>query len=194
MKTPKSLRILLALGITASLALAPALAQKQRLSAHPGYVDGTVLSDLIPDDIEGVEITEVNLAGPLLDGLSSALNQENEELRTVVTQLRGVTAVIASGLDEATTKRARDFVTDLSARLQSEGWERLVRVREKGARTFVFLHYAGEAVDGLTLLSYEGNEVTFVNIAGLIDLGTLSDLGQRVGVEGLGELAEQSGE
>ena len=186
----KTLHSFVALGVTLALALAPAFAQKQGLSAHPGYVDGSFLSDLVPDDLEGVEVVEINIAGPLLAALSPMLNSEDENLGAVVNQLRGITAVVASGLDEATSAKARTFVSEISAKLQREGWERLVRVREKGARTFVFLHYDGEAVDGLTVLSYEDDEVTFVNIAGTIDLATLSELGDSMDLPGLDEAVD----
>lgn len=184
----------LLVALAAMVAAGPAFAQRGSLSGHAGYVDGSRLADVIPLDREEVEIVEVNLAGPLLRALTPMLNQEEPGLGEIVNELMGITAVVASGLDEKTTLQARDIIDGIARELQQSGWERLVRVREQDSRTLVFLHYSGDAVDGLTVLGFEGESVTFVNIAGMIDLASLSKLGETMNLPGLEEAAKAAQE
>jgi hypothetical protein len=174
-----------------SIAVGPAaVAQRDDLAEHPGFVDGSRLAGLIPTDVEQVEVVEVNLAGPLLDAITPLLNEQDPGVGKIVDELRGVTAVVASGLDEATSARARALIDEMAGDLERDGWQRLVRVREKGGRTLVLLHYSGQTLDGLTVLGAQANEVTFVNIAGVIDLASISRLGASMNLPGLDEAAK----
>jgi hypothetical protein len=188
--SPRMLRCC-ALVLALSIAGTPAaVAQRDDLAEHPGFVDGSRLAELIPTDLEQVEVVEVNLAGPLLDAITPLLNEQDPGVGKIVNELRGVTAVVASGLDEATSARARALVDEMAGDLERDGWQRLVRVREKGGRTLVLLHYSGQTLDGLTVLGSQEREVTFVNIAGVIDLASISRLGTSMNLPGLDEAAK----
>jgi hypothetical protein len=172
---------------------------------HPGYVDGSKFVDLADPDGRLIEVT---LHGRLLRLLTHrAIRRHDETLADILEGLESMQAVIAeipgvarddddddpeARLDLAdlgrTHERAKETVTSLGARLQEDGWDRFVRVREQGGEELLaFAHVSkDEEIDGLVVMGMTGgSELLFVNIAGRIDMEAVAVLGERFGLPGL---------
>ena len=61
-------------------------------------------------------------------------------------------------------------VTNMGKKLDREGWEKIVRVRDEGEQVFIYMKTTGETIDGLVVIAVEyGDEAAFVNIVGDIN-------------------------
>jgi hypothetical protein len=180
----------LALGMVwASLAFAaPAFAGRDaEMRRHPGFVDGSLFVELAGEDSE---LVEVSLGPALLRAISRGA-ADDPEARSVLSGLLGVNAYIV-GLenDAARETRAAKLVKDVARHLESSGWERLVRVREKRESVNVYVRNNEETIDGLVVLVFdeEGSEVVFANLVGTIDLARLGEIKGTLDVPGLDAL------
>jgi len=172
------------LAVTA-LGLTPAL------GAGSGFVDGDRFLEMCGDECVTVE---VNIPQSLLQALCRA----DAELQQVCGGLESIRVVILdpceSGAFEeeaaaAIVGRIRAEMKDTERRLVSQGWERLVRVRDGGEQVTVMVLNDDEMIQGLTVMVVEEEcEMVFVNIAGLIDLAALQTLGEKFDVPGLEDL------
>lgn len=162
-------------------------AQAQDLSGHPGYVD----LDRIEIPVDASEITEVNL-GPELLRMAAKMDNGNEGLSTALDGLFGI-RVKSFGLTPELAGQIRPIVDEIQAQLDNEGWKRLVYVKDGEELVIVSMKYdpADEnKVAGLMVIAFEpGDEATFVNIVGSIDLANMGDLLDNVDID-LGDLVE----
>ncbi|MCP3904893.1 MAG: DUF4252 domain-containing protein [Planctomycetes bacterium] len=167
-----------------------AAADKTPHKRHPGYVDGARFVEFADRDGRLIEIT---LHGRLLRLLGSrALRRHDKTLADILEGLESLQAVIASIPEgesgSKTSIRARETVASLGDRLVDEGWERFARVREgKGEELLAFAHLSSrDDIDGLVVMGVTGgDELLFVNIAGVIDMEAVTTLGDRFGLPGL---------
>lgn len=149
-------------------------AQAQDLSGHPGYVD----LDRIEIPVDASEITEVNL-GPELLKLVCKMENGDEGLNKALDGLFGI-RVKSFGLTPELAGQIKPIVEDIQAQLDRDGWKRLVYVKEGNELVIVSMRYdpADEnKVAGLMVIAFEpGDEATFVNIVGHLDLANMGNL------------------
>jgi hypothetical protein len=149
-----------------------------------GFVDGSAFAGLVDDD---ATVVEVNLKGPLLQALSR-IDTEKGGVGEFLRNLESITAYVVDleGSEEIVGKATR-MVRDVETRLDRAGWERLARVRERDESINVFVRNDEKIIDGLvvTILDRGERQVVFVNIAGIIDLARLAELGTVLSVPGL---------
>ncbi len=168
------------------------------IARHPAYVDGSSILDLAGED---GDLVEVRLGPALIDAVRAGVRSD-EEASSVLAGLRGIYAYVV-GLDHDPAKedKARGKMKAIEAKLSSSGWERIVRVREKGDNVNVFTRPRGgrakgdeQIVSGLVVLVLEkdDSQVVFVNIVGDIDMAKLGELSDTVKVPELKELAGES--
>lgn len=161
--------------------LAPMPASAQLLADVDGYVDGTTFVEMVGED--GVTV-EVNLHGPLL----RALTAFDPDLKRLVGGLESIHAVVIDLDDREAAARVGDTVSALEKKLRGRGWERLATVRERNSRVTVLVLNDDETIRGLTVMSVDGGELAFANIAGVIDLAAISELGEAMDLPGLDAL------
>lgn len=125
---------------------------------------------------------EVNLRGALLNLVAEASRSDEPEFAGIVDDLRGI-YVRQYSLASARAN-IQNSVDSMARTLESNGWETLVRVREEGENTFVYLLSDGDVINGLVVMSLdeEDNEATFVTIDGRIDPAHVGRLGGHFGV------------
>jgi hypothetical protein len=178
-------RVLLFL-VLASLLAIPAWAADEH-KKHPGYVDGSLLLSLADDDTGSVEVT---LHGPLLQALMSF----DPELKELAGELKSIHAVVLD-LDEGDTgswKKGRDLLLKTEKDLLSRGWSRITKIQDEGSNVSVLVLSDEETIGGLVVLvSDEGGELVFANIAGNIDLAAISKLGEKLDIPGLDDLDDE---
>ena len=167
-------------------------------ASHPGYLSLQPFLDLAgPDD----DVTEVNVGPELLKSLTQAV--EDPEARKMMGDMVAIHAVVL-GLtgDDVSTRldRARRLVADTTKRLQDQGWESIVRVKEKTSAVSVLTKSAGAEgkVHGLAVLVVETDEdepqIVFANIAGTLDMAQIRKLssgsGLKLDLPGLDQLGK----
>jgi hypothetical protein len=147
---------------------------QQDLSGHPGFVD----LDRIRIPVGAANITEVNL-GPELLKMAMKMDTGEEGLSQALDGLFGI-RVKSFDLTPELVGQIRPIVDDIQAQLDNDGWKRLVYVKEGEELVIVSMKYdpADEKrVAGMMVIAFEpGDEATFVNIVGSIDLADLGGL------------------
>jgi len=151
------------------------------ITSHPGYVD----LDRIQIPVDAANITEVDL-GPEL--LKMAANMENgdSDLSSALDGLFRI-RVKSFGLTPELAGQIKPIVEDMQAQLDNEGWKRLVYVKEGDELVIVSMKYdtvEETKVAGLMVIALEpGDEATFVNMVGSIDLSSMGELLEDVDID-----------
>lgn len=165
-----------AFAVVAALAIAGAAhagADDKAFTSMPGYVDFAPL-----DHITKEAKVEVNLKSPMLGLVSKFMGQDDEELRDILANLKLV-RVRVYDLTPEIEKQFLSAGSETMARLDKEGWERVVRVREDNERVDVYFKPSAKAewIDGVLIIAVD-DEAAFVNIVGTIrpeDVGKISE-------------------
>ena len=172
-----------------ALCLLPGIAHAaDELEAHPGYVDLSAI-----ETVSGREASiEVYLKGPILRLVAEASRLEEPELAEMLTrlkiiQLRGFP--LRDDTDPQEISRVKEEIEKIAEQLESQRWEKVVRVREDNEHVYVYLKLQGEIITGLTVMVTESNdEIILVNIAGDIDPTQIGRIGRRFNITPLDSL------
>lgn len=177
-----------AVALAAALAVAAGLPARAFDVKHPGYVDGEEFLKLAGDECE---LVEISLPGSLLQMFCAPLRKQEPELAEVACGLEWVGAVIVGfedcGIDPAVV---RGLLDRTEKKLLSRGWERLARVREPGTEVKVLVLNNDSTVTGLVVMVFEEDQIVFTNVAGDLDLEKLGELGERMDIPGLEDIAK----
>lgn len=170
--------VLLALGV------GPARADTA-VEEQPGYVD---LSDLgLPSGTEAT--VEVNLRGAVLRLIGAASRGEEPEFAEMIDKLQLIRVLIFP-LKDLDPTRVQDRIAALGSRVEQQGWEKVVRVKEREEQAHVYLKLTGEQIAGLLVMAVDNSDkgedaVVFVNIVGQIDPEQIGRLGQQLNISPL---------
>ena len=179
-------QVLATLGLLCLFLGSPVLGESKKIPPGPGFVDGTQLIDIVGDD---AVVVEVSLGRSLLKMMTGS----DPDLKQQLGGLESIYALIVDLSDAQIAGRAREEVRAIERRLVDDGWERIARIKEPDAeiKVLVLLHDE-ELIEGLVVMvfSVEDDEpvLVFANIAGLIDMEALEDLGEEFDLPGLDEL------
>ncbi len=180
-----------ALLLTAMLMLhpsAPATGQEsEAYKNHPGYIDLSLVESLGEPE-KSVEI----FLTPGLVKLVSALD-EDKELESVLKKLVMI-KVYTFAVNRSNRKKFEDKMNELRKRLTKSQWLKFINVKEDTNRTEVYIRETDDEIQGLTILSLEDREVTFVNIVGVIDLESIGKLSSRYHIPQLDSLRQKKRE
>ena len=166
---------------------------------HPGYVDGSQFVDLIDEDGDLIEISMDRKLLKLFSG--RAIKRMDSDIGTILSNLVAMNAVIGDVSENR--EEARSELDSIRKKVERDGWDRFVRVRENGDEYAAYIHINDkddEIVDGLLVIGFHNNEedeegkeeLLFVNIAGVIDMERIALLGERFNVPGLDDLPPMS--
>lgn len=175
---------LLALIVLASPVLADA--DKDEYKKHPGYVDFEALADLNDEEAK----VEVYLREPLIKLISSFMKEEDPELFDILRKLKLVRVQVFD-VDSKTAQRFSEKSSATAKRLDSKGWERIVRVREDGEHIDVYLKPSEdyEWIQGIVIMVIgNDDEAVFVNIVGDIRPEDISRLGEHFDIDELDDI------
>jgi hypothetical protein len=169
------------LALTASIGTASA--EGAPSSARSGFVDGSAFVAIAGENAVSVE---VNLQGALL----KALARSDAELTALVEGLESIHAVILTLEDDALTERLRAKVRDTQRDLAERGWQRLGLVQGAGEQIQVLVLNDEEKISGLVVMIVDENEkqMVFANVAGVIDLARIEQIGDSMELPGLSVL------
>ena len=151
----------------------------------PGYV---AFDEYITVPTETETSIEVYLKAPLLRMVSAATRREEPELAELID---GISLIRVQGFSVAAGEliRVREEIAALAARMEKDGWERVMRIREKDELIHVYLRTLGEEISGLLMMGFEElDEAVFVNIVGEIDPAQIGRLGSKFNIAPLDSL------
>jgi hypothetical protein len=170
---------LLATAASAALALSAFAAPED----EPGYVD---IGELVPST--NGEFVEVNLSPALLKFASRVAKHHEPDAAELVGDIKHVRVNVV-GLDDTNRAATVEKIEAVRAKLEKQGWTKMVTVREKNGGDNVDVHVmqrGEEAIDGLvvTVLDKKG-EAVFVNIVGNINADQIAQIADKFDIEPL---------
>jgi hypothetical protein len=177
--------IALLLSLAAATFAPPVCAADAAHVKHPGFVDGSGFLALANDDCTTVE---VNLHGALLRAILGI----DPELKKAVGGLESIHAVILSCEENGRAAKALDLMRQTERKLFDRDWEVLTRIKDGESNVSVLVLNDEESIQGLVVLVADagGHEVVFANIAGVIDLASIAELGETLDIPGLDQIDE----
>ncbi|MGA8264724.1 MAG: DUF4252 domain-containing protein [Ignavibacteriaceae bacterium] len=172
---------------------------KTDYSKFPGYVDFGSMSKFMSGD----NVTEINLDANLLKMLSKMGAEKNKDFQEVVGGLKLI-KVNSFGLDAANEQEVKDKVSAIDQSLMSKNWQRIIKVKEHGEYTNVYVLPSNDYENflGLCVTSIDAKgkkdkgkpEATFVNIVGNINMSQLGKLGDKFNIPALEIMKKDKGE
>jgi hypothetical protein len=123
---------------------------------------------------------DVNLDGSLLRLAAKFLSSDDPDQAKVKKLVEGLKGIYVKTFEFKTPGEYTTTDVDaLRAQLRNPDWQRIVGVRSKedGEDVDVYIKPDAKGIGGLAIIATEPKELTLVNIVGVIDLDSLSELG-----------------
>lgn len=183
----KSLRsVLLLTGLSIGLTHAAFAAE-----VDPGYID---IGQLMPA-AKG-QFVEVNLSSGLLRFAAKIAARHEPEASELLAGLKSIRVNVVS-MDDSNRADTLAKIESVRRKLESQGWNKMVTVREKGDGDNVDVHVkqrSDENIDGLvvTVIDHKG-EAVFVNIVGNINADQISKIADKFDIDALKHVRVKSG-
>lgn len=169
--------------LCAAVAASFALSVSTFAADEAGYVD---IGQLMPS-AKG-EFVEVNLSPALLKFAARVARHHEPDAAAIVGDIKRIRVNVVD-LDDGNRAQNLAKIEDVRARLEKQGWTRMVTVRERdeGDNVAVFAKMQSEdVIDGLvvTVIDRRGQAV-FVNIVGNISADKIGALAEKYDIEPL---------
>jgi hypothetical protein len=172
--------------LLALAALSTCLFVGARADNPPGFVDFGKL----PITGSG-ENVEVNITSGLISIAAKLVEKNEPDVAELLRGLKGV-RVNVIGLSDENRSEIENRVKSVRATLDTQGWQRVVNVQNKGEDVGVYVKTRGdEAIEGVvvTVLN-SGNEAVFVNVVGDLKPEKIAKLAEQFDIEPLKKAAE----
>ena len=153
---------------------------------HPGYVDFSNLRGLADTE----PTVEVTLREPLLRLITETIPEEDAEAANFVSHLLSVRLHVYDDIG-GDVQHIAENMDGIAADLDSEGWERVVRVRDDDDQVEIFLRISDDddMIYGIAVMIVsEDGEMVLANIAGDISFDDIGALGRRFDIDELTDL------
>jgi hypothetical protein len=144
----------------------------------------------IPKEIErlaskAVNVVNVTVEGTLLQLAGKFLSSSDPEQRVAKNLISNLKGIHVRSFQFAEPGLYSDTDVDLlRSQLKTPAWTRVAGVRSTrdGEDVAVFLKMEKDTIAGLVIIAAQPTQLTFVNIAGPIDLDQLASLGGQFGI------------
>lgn len=153
----------------------------------PGFVDFGVLRELENDGA----VTEVIIRHHLLEMVAKMSKTEKPEFASLLEQLRLIYVHVFQ-LEDNNKAQSYETIKQLNHKLQDEGWESIVRMREDKEEVTIYILPDDEGIQGLCILNIDDDEVSLINIVGTIDLKMMTQLGVEFDIPVLGGMSGEN--
>jgi Domain of unknown function (DUF4252) len=136
---------------------------------------------------------EVNIEGALLRLVAQASKRSDPDFSSLLAGLRSIKVQVFP-LAGAEAETVKVKIGRAVRWLEDHNWQTMMKVREEGSETYIYLKEQDGKIVGLTVLSFTpGEEAAVINIAGRIDPEQLGRLGQGLDVPQLQKLPAPGG-
>jgi len=149
-------------GVLCALVSIPVMAQEDALKGLEGFIDFGDLSATY-----GEPKISINIGGSLLQFVGAMTEESDSEASQVMSQLKGV-RVFGYPMNSDPTV-AKEKFTEVKNTLKSKGWEPVVQVNEDEEQVLIYMKMNGQAMEGMTVMTVDDEEVMFINIIGKLD-------------------------
>ena len=158
------------------LALAGAAWAQDDLKRDPGYID----LDEIEQWFDKEPSIIVNVKGALLNLVAEASRYEDPELADLLRKLKSV-QVRGYDMRWADFEDVQERTKAMARRLESEGWDTVVRVRDDDEDVSIHVRVNDDGIIGMfvMVISPDDDETVFVSIVGPIDAEQIGRLGRK---------------
>ena len=163
-------------------------ADDEKLEKLPGYFDFGSF-----DDYQDRETSvEVYVKEPLLSIVRVAMRREEPEVAELLSKIKLI-KVRTFSIDDRDTEEISAKVTDMGHKLDREGWEKIVRVKDYDEQVYVYMKSTNGNIDGMVVIAVEyDEEAAFVNIVGEITPESLEKLYGRFSIPELDSIRTSS--
>lgn len=189
MKRHPSIRVgLWAIALFLLVGLAgPVQAQNKQLNLdkEPGYLN----LDFVEQWFEKEPKVIVNIKGALLELVAEASRYEDPDLAELLHKLKAI-QVRGFSLRHSEFAAITDRTSGLAKRLESDGWDTVVRVREDDENVDIFVRVNNGAIAGMIVMAVNpgDDETFFVNIVGDINPQEIGRIGRKFDINPLDEM------
>ncbi len=128
----------------------------------PSSNDG--FADLDSLGFRDVDQTMSLSIGPSLLRFAAANIDDDPEAEAMMRGLEGVRVKIYDITGDG--ERVAHRIDNMSQKLQAQGWEPIISIREPGERTVMLMKVKGEMILGLTVINCDADEAVIVNVMG----------------------------
>lgn len=151
----------------------PAWAQEDSMKDLPGFVDFGPLAGML-----GEPSVEIAVGQTLLGLVASFSEGEEPESADLFRRLKGVRIQVfeIAPHDAAVNASVIDQVQKISSGLSAAGWEPVIKVSEPDEQMRMFMKINGKVIEGITVMSLDGKEATFINVIGDINPASLDQV------------------
>lgn len=156
----------------------PVIAQEADLEAMPGYVNFDSLSS-----VYGEPKVMINIHGVILQLLAAAAaaSKDEPEAAALMRELKAVRVNVYS--TEGVLSPAREQIARVKETLEKEAWQPVVQVKENREEVQIFMKADDSGMQGLTVMTVNGEEAVFINILGAINPQQLSVVMDKLNVD-----------
>jgi hypothetical protein len=141
------------------------LAAAQSVDQLPGFFALEDLDVFAPGEVK----VDVDLRDSMIKVAAGASVQHDENLATLLESVKRVRVKVGSSSTQSPAE-IRATIETAASQLESQGWYRMVTLREGEETVFVMAREADNLIQGLTAMVHDGSdEVVLVNIAGDMD-------------------------
>ncbi len=171
-------------------ALSSAFLLSTPLRAETGAVD---FGTFTPPH-SGGQFVEINLKSNLLAMAGRLAQKDEPDAAEMLKSIQSI-HVRVIGLDEDNRTKTEEQITQIRGKLEKEGWEKNVTVKDDGSDVAIYTKLRGsEAVEGIVVTVIEGkNQAVLVNVVGDLRPEKLIALGERFDIEPLKQLHDKLG-
>ena len=143
-------------------------------AAAQGYFDFDTIPG-VPDE----PTVQVDLNAALIGFAASAARVSDPVAAQMLEEIEAIRVRVYETLENA--GEVSSFIDEASARLEGQGWQRVVFVQEDGEKVRVYARMNGQQMDGMTIMVIDSEEAVFVNVAGRIDPEILGRIAGNMG-------------
>ncbi len=139
----------------------------------------------------GGEFVEVQIRSNLISMVAKLAEKQEPQVAEMLRNLQMV-RVNVIGLDDQNRSEVIQRIKEVRAKLDKEGWERIVTAQKKDEDVGVFLKTRGsEAVEGVVVTVLSGTrEAVLVNVIGNIKPEQVAELGEHFDIDPLKRVGE----
>jgi len=128
------------------------------------------------------DFTSVYISGKMFSSITKS--KSDKDVDSVLSSLKGMNIL-------TTEKNPKDFFKEAKSKLYNNGYDELMRVKDKGSNVFFFVKDSdGKIAKELVLLVGKDDETVLISFGGNINLDKISELGNTINIKGANKLGE----